>query len=119
MSEQYTSTFTVWQAGVIDPDYGDVTYLAPTVFKGLFMHGGTIKLTDKLGQEFYPASTYWSRLETVSGDKFVPKNDDLIALGDHRMILSPLEVSPQQIRGTTVFDNSMHGEPVDYVFGTK
>lgn len=119
MSQQYTSLFTVWRAGVPDPDYGDIVYQAPTVFKGLFRQGGTLKLTDKLGQEFNPTSTYWSRLDVVSGDAFIPSNDDLIVRGDHSMTLDPLSVDTQQIRGQTLEDNSMFGEPIDYIFGTK
>lgn len=119
MSQQYTSLFTVWKAGKPDVNYGDIIYETPTVFKGLFRQGGTLKLTDKMGQEFNPSSTYWSRLEVVSGDGFIPSNDDLIIRGDHRMIADPTEVEVQQIRGQTLHDNSMFGEPIDYIFGTK
>lgn len=119
MSVPYTSTFTVWRGGETDPDYGEVVYGAPTVFKGLFKRGGNLKLTDKLGQEFLPTSTYWTRLEIVSGAVFVPSNDDLIVMGDHGLITDPLTVNAQQIRGETIYDNSMFGQPVDYIFGTK
>ncbi len=119
MTVPYTSTFTVWRGGETDPDYGDVIYGAPTVFKGLFKRGGNLKLTDKLGQEFLPTSTYWTRLEVISGAVFVPSNDDLIVLGSHASVTDPLTLNAQQIRGETIYDNSMFGQPVDYIFGTK
>ena len=119
MSNQYTSVFTVWQAGIKDPNYGDITYGSPAVFTGLFRQGGTLKLTDKKGQEFLPTSTFWSRLDVVAGDAFIPENDDLILRGDHRMSDNPASLGAQQIRGQTIEDNSMFGEPVDYIFGTK
>lgn len=118
MSQKYTSLFTVWPAGVIDPDRGDLSYAMPTVFRGLFKQGGNIKLTNDNGQEFYPKYTFWSALSTINGTSFVPSNGDLIARGDFRASSSPT-VSAQQIRGQTIFDNSMFGEPVDYVFGTE
>ncbi len=119
MGALYTSAFTVWPAGAKDPNYGDITYGAPTVFAGLFRQGGTLKLTDSKGQEFLPTSTFWSRLDVLSGDLFTPANDDLIVRGDHRMETSPANLGAQQIRGRTIEDNSMFGEPVDYIFGTK
>lgn len=113
----YTSFFTVWQAGVTD-EFGDLEYGNPTVFKGLFRQGGNLKLTDEKGQEFSPSSTFWTRLEVVSGSAFTPRIDDLIARGDHRG-LEPNSIDTQQIRGQIVHDNSMFGVASDYGFGTK
>ncbi len=119
MGALYTSSFTVWPAGATDPNYGDIVYGTPTVFTGLFRQGGTLKLTDNRGQEFLPTSTFWSRLDVIAGDSLVPSNDDLILRGDHRMSDNPASLGAQQIRGQTIEDNSMFGEPVDYIFGTK
>ncbi|AUR95664.1 head-closure protein [Vibrio phage 1.210.O._10N.222.52.C2] len=119
MGNLYTSSFTVWPAGVTDPNYGDIIYNAPTVFKGLFRQGGNLKLTDPKGQEFLPTSTFWSNLEVIAGELFTPNNGDLILRGDHRSADNPASLGAQQIRGQTIEDNSMFGEPVDYIFGTK
>lgn len=119
MTAKYTSFFTVWKASETDVRSGDSTYGNPVVYKGLFQQGGNLKLSDKMGQEFIPSSTYWSALEVVSGTGSPPNNDDLIAMGDHRSVTNPTSISTQQIRGRTVFDNSMFGEASDYVYGTK
>lgn len=119
MTAKYTGFFTVWKAGERDVRSGDASYGNPVVYKGLFQQGGNLKLTDKLGQEFSPSSTYWSALEVVFGAGSPPNNDDLIAMGDHRGVSSPTTINTQQIRGITVFDNSMFGELSDYVYGTK
>lgn len=119
MTAKYTSLFTVWSAGATDVRTGNTTYGNPIVYKGLFQNGGNLKLTDKMGQEFSPTSTYWSALEVVSGSGPVPSNDDLIAFGDHRNVTDPSTISTQQIRGNTIYDNSMFGETSDYLYGTK
>ncbi|MDB4306032.1 hypothetical protein N9980_00535 [bacterium] len=118
MTVPYTSTFTVWKQDARD-DYGGVTYSAPTVFKGNYRQGGSLKLVDSSGQEFVPVSTYWSRLEVVSGTLFTPTNDNLIIFGNYSGVTDPLTLEVQQIRGQTIEDNSMFGQPSDYIFGTK
>lgn len=118
MSAKYTSMFTVWTAGARDVRSGDTSYGSPTVFKGLFKQGGNLKLVDKTGQEFHPKSTFWTALEVVTGSLTTIRNDDLIMFGDHRSVTDPLTVSAQQVRGQTIFDNSMFGQSSDYVYGT-
>ena len=118
MAVPYTTTISVWKAGKPD-EWGDIVFDAPTVFKAVFKKGGNIKLTDSKGQEFYPDSMYWSRLEVVSGNAFAPNNGDLIIEGDHFSVTDPSSVGAKQIRGQTVFDNSMFGQGVEYLFGTS
>lgn len=119
MTAKYTSLFTVWRAGTTDVRTGNASYGNPIVYKGLFQQGGNLKLTDKMGQEFLPTSKFWSALEVVSGNGPAPSNDDLISLGDHRNVADPSTISTQQIRGNTIYDNSMFGESTDYLYGTK
>lgn len=118
MSAKYTSLFTVWTAGVTDVRSGNTSYGSPTVFKGLYKQGGNLKLVDKTGQEFHPKSTFWTAHEVVTGSLRTVSNDDLIMFGDHRGVADPLTVNAQQVRGSTIFDNSMFGEESDYIYGT-
>lgn len=118
MTVPYTGEITAWPPGKRD-NRGDFTFGSPTVFKGIYEIGSSIKLTDDKGNEFSPKSLFWTRLEVVSGDSVIPKTGWQIANGNHGQVTSPDLVGAEQIRGVTQFDNSMFGQPSDFALGTK
>jgi len=111
---------TIWSKGATDPYTGLETLGEVRVYKCAVKRGGSTKLADRTGSEFYPSSTFWVRLsDLVSGVHKEPSESEIIAKGDHTGITTPADVGAEGIRSVTVHDHLKFGETESYTIGTS
>lgn len=110
---------TIWTKGAVDPLTGIAALGDARVYKCEVKRGGSSKLSDKKGAEFYPASTFWVRLsDLVTGAHVEPKEGDMIAKGSHYDVAVPSDVNAEVVRAVLVHNHVKFGESESYTIGT-
>ena len=115
MTVPHTSTITIWQPSDQVDEWGRVGSVQSGVFKATYEIGGSQKLTDSKGLEFSPMASYWTKLERLSGSYVNPVRGGFVAQGIHKG--TPQTADANGIRGIKQFDNTMFGQPDDYLLG--
>lgn len=111
---------TIWGKGTKDPLTGLETLGDARVYKCEVKRGGSTKLADKTGSEFYPASTFWVRLsDLVTGVHVEPKEGEMIAQGEHGSVSVPSDVGAEIIRAVLIHNHVKFGETESYTIGTN
>ena len=114
------NTCTIWSKGAKDPVTGLYAYTNVRTYACEVKIGGSTKFADKTGDEFYPASTFWVRLSDLkSGVHIRPKENEMIAEGDHLTVTNPSTVGAETIRAVKVHNHLKWGESESYTIGTN
>jgi len=100
-SRAATKDVTIWPITGSDP-YTGPTFGTPYKILATFEQGGTRRYNDSQGNEFIPASIYWSEFVDADG---LPELNWAIALGDHTLETDPVNVEKvEYIRVSTLQD---------------
>lgn len=114
------NTCTIWGKGTKDPLTGLETLGETRSYKCEVKRGGSTKLADKTGSEFYPSSRFWVRLsDLVTGVHVEPSEGEMIAEGAHTGVTEPADVGGEVIRAVLVHDHKKFGESQSYTIGTS
>ena len=115
MTVPHTAAITIWQPSDQVDEWGRPGSSLSGVFRGNYAIGGSQKLTDSKGLEFSPEASYWTKLERLSGSYVKPVKGGFVAQGIHKGTAQ--EAGATGIRGIKQFDNTMFGQPDDYLLG--
>lgn len=111
---------TIWSKGASDPFTGLEALGDARVYACEVKRGGSTKLADKTGSEFYPSSTFWVRLsDLATGVHIEPQEGEMIAQGVHDGITTPSDVGAEIIRAVVIHNHVKFGETESYTIGTK
>jgi len=118
MAVKRYKTCTIFARSVKDPSTGLETLGDARVYTCSRRQGGSSKLVDSTGSEFYPKSTFWVReSDLISGVHIEPHTGEMIVLGD-QSTSTPQDAGAEVVRSVTIHDHTKFGESDSYVIGT-
>lgn len=112
----YTNQCTVWQITGTN-EFGQRSWRAG-VFKSNDKLSTGQKISDSRGVTFSAKQKFWTALELVAGEAFVPKESDYVIRGNFLSTAVPTDANAEAIRMVDIFDNSMFGQADDYLLVT-